>query len=115
MPTVQLPTLGDMRVKYTILQSSGVQDASGNLSAATSVVIPTIWGSMVDEIRPYFLLVASGITPKSRYTITVRYRPGITKNMIIQEISTGRQFHIQEINNLNHRNEWLSLTCTEFA
>lgn len=113
MPTVQIPSLGDMRVKYTVLTPSTTRDSSGNITGNPTPFIATIWGSMVDEIRPYFLQIASGIVPKSRYTITIRYRPGITKNMILQEQSTGRQFQILETNNLNHRNQWLSLTCTE--
>lgn len=114
MPNVQPPTLAELRVKYQILQPAITQDASGNMSGNPSTFIAEIWGTMVDEVRPYFLLIASGIQPKSRYTIAIRYRLGITKNMIVKETATGRQFQITDINNIGHKSEWLSLTCTEF-
>lgn len=115
MPTIKPPNLADMRVKYRIEQPSTTQNAYGDAQDAWTVAIPAIWGTQADAFRGSFSAFLQGLIPTQGYTIIVRYRAAIAKQMRVVEIATGRIFLIQDIDNLDHRNQWLALYCKEHS
>lgn len=113
MPTIKPPNIADMRVKYKVQQPSTTQNVYGDAVDDWDDVINPIWGTQVDAFRGSFSAFMQGIIPTQGYTIIVRYRAAIQKQMRIVEVATGRIFLIQDVNNIDHRNAWLALYCKE--
>ena len=98
-----------LRHRVSIQQVTEAKDTYG-ATTRTWATIATAWAA-IEPIagREYFY--AQQVASSVSHRVTIRHRTGITPKMRI--VHDSRTFEIESVRNLEERDRWLELMCSE--
>ena len=102
----------DLRQRVELLSKVSTPDGGGGSTEVYAPLSPpVVLSAKVEPMSASERFNAGQMESAERLLVVIRYRPGLNQSM---RVSYGsRQFEIVGMIDLEHRHQWLELTCEE--
>lgn len=103
---------GDLDKRITIFVRDITVPVGGSVDYGESFSVPTTVWAMIETLsKGVQIFDGANVVDTASHNIYIRYRPAVTfENYLDYE---GRRFRILNTENLNERNRYIKLQCTE--
>lgn len=112
MPRKNLFTPGALRNRVTIEDVKGQSDEQGGQTNEVPVAIIEVWAA-IQPLAGSELFFAQGIQSNTSHRVVMRYPGDDVVKQEMRVVHKNRVLEILSITNVDEKNEWLELMCTE--